>query len=73
MKYGSRHETEVSGRLHCPAVVVLGMSPGYTENSRMGGVQRKSGRSVEEKNLLILQESNLKSLAFIPQLGHYID
>jgi len=29
----------------------------------MGGVQRKSGRSVEEINLLILQESNLKSIA----------
>ena len=66
VKYGSRHETEVSGRLHAPAAVALGMSPGCTQKRRMGGVQRKSGHRVKEINLLILPGIQPQNPGFQP-------
>jgi len=41
---------EVSGQLHAPAALLLGNSPWYPLDRRLGGPQSQSGHGVEEKN-----------------------
>jgi hypothetical protein len=41
---------EVSGKLHAPATLPPGKEPVYTLDSRLGGLQSRSGRGGDGKN-----------------------
>jgi hypothetical protein len=41
---------EVSGQLHAPAALPQEKSPWYPLDSRLGGLQSRSGRGGEEKD-----------------------
>jgi hypothetical protein len=45
---------EMSGRLHAPAALPQGKSPGYPTDKKLGGIQSWYGRDGEEKKYLHL-------------------
>jgi hypothetical protein len=45
----SRHQLEVSGQLHIPAVFLQGKRPWYPLDRRLNGLQNRSGHGGEKK------------------------
>jgi hypothetical protein len=57
---------EVSGQFHAPAAPCSRLSPWYSLDRRLGGLQSRSGRCGEEKNACPCRESNPECLARSP-------
>jgi hypothetical protein len=45
---------EVSGQLHVPVALIPGKDIGYPLDRRLGGLQDRSGRCGEKKNIAVL-------------------